>query len=228
MASQDALSTPLIDRRLSTPQQVYDLLRERIQSSDLAPGAAINERSLADWLGVSRTPIREAIRRLADEGLITVIPNVGTRVSPVDPARVIECCIIRINLEMVAFAKAVTAFTETDSRRLETLIVEQELTIETGDTMRNMALDIEFHRQIVQLSGYSVVEELLQKVMGEVLRARHLSIKLPGRPRQTIAEHSAILAALRSGDPQAATARMQDHLDESYQSVLRVLSQNPG
>jgi DNA-binding GntR family transcriptional regulator len=139
---KDGIVAPLIDRRLSAPPQVYELLRNRIQSSDLAPGEKINERALADWLGVSRTPIREAIRRLAGEGLIHVIPNVGTRVAPVDPARVIECCIIRINLEMVAFRKGVSAFTETVGRQLDMLIKEQELTIASEDTMRSMALDI--------------------------------------------------------------------------------------
>ncbi len=215
--------TQLIDRRLSTPPQVYDLLRNRIQSSELPPGEKINERALADWLGVSRTPIREAIRRLAGEGLITVIPNVGTRVALVDPARVIECCIIRITLEMVAFTKAASAFTVAAGRQLETLVVEQEHTIDTGDTMRNMELDIEFHRKIVQLSGFGIVEELLQTVMGEVLRARHLSIKLPGRSRATITEHRAILAALQSGDPVESAARMQYHLDQSFLSIQRVL-----
>ena len=97
---------PLIDRNLATPPQVYDLLRDRIQSSDLPPGTAINERALAEWLGISRTPIREAIRRLASEGLINVIPKVGTRVAPVDPARVIECCIIRNSLEFRAMQQS--------------------------------------------------------------------------------------------------------------------------
>jgi GntR family transcriptional regulator, rspAB operon transcriptional repressor len=214
---------PLIDRKLSTPPQVYELLRKRIQSSELPPGEKINERALADWLGVSRTPIREAIRRLAGDGLIHVIPNVGTRVAPVDPARVIECCMIRINLEMVAFAKAASVFTEAVGRRMEVLIDEQEHTIVTGDTMQSMAFDIEFHHQLLQLSGYTIVEELLQKVMGEVLRARHLSIMLPGRSHETIAEHRAILAALRSGDLQDSAAKMQFHLDQSYRAVLKVL-----
>jgi len=214
---------PLIDRRQSTPPQVYDLLRHRIQSSELAPGDAINERALAEWLGVSRTPIREAIRRLAGEGLIQVIPNVGTRVAPFEPARVIESCIIRISLEMVSIAKAALAFTEMDGRRLESLIVEQEHTIATGDTLRNMGLDIEFHRQIIQISGYTIVDELLQKVMGEVLRARHQSIKIPGRPHETIAEHRAILQALQSGDPEESATRMQYHLNQSYLTILKVL-----
>ncbi|MEO6298817.1 MAG: GntR family transcriptional regulator [Paracoccaceae bacterium] len=215
---------PLIDRNLATPPQVYDLLRDRIQSSDLPPGTAINERALAEWLGISRTPIREAIRRLASEGLINVIPKVGTRVAPVDPARVIECCIIRNSLEMIGIAKAAAAFTKADGRRLDELIIEQERTISTGDTMRSMALDIEFHRHIMLLSGYSIVEELLQKVMGEVLRARHLSIKIPGRPYETIAEHRAILAALQTSDPVESAAKMQSHLNQSYLSVLKVLA----
>jgi DNA-binding GntR family transcriptional regulator len=128
----------------------------------------------------------------------------------------------------VAFRKGVSAFTETVGRQLDMLIKEQELTIASEDTMRSMALDIEFHRQILHLSGYAIVEELLEKVMGEVLRARHLSIKLPGRSHETIAEHRAILVGLRSGDAPAACARMQHHLDQSYGAVLRVLNGGPG
>lgn len=227
VAARGRVVPPLIDRRQSTPPQVYDLLRNRILSSELAPGAAINERALTEWLGVSRTPIREAIRQLASEGLIHVIPNVGTRVAAIDPARVLESCVIRNSLEMISIGRATEAFTDADGRRLDNLVLEQELTIESGDTMRSMALDIEFHRHIVQMSGFTIVEEHLHKVMGEVLRARHLSIKIPGRPQQTIAEHRAVLTALRGGDPRQSAAAMQFHLDQSYLSVVKVLGTAP-
>src|ERR1700691_899759 len=79
-----------IDRGRSVPPQVYELLREKILTLQLKPGESINERWLADWLGVSRTPIREAINRLSANGLIAIVPNVGTSVSLINVARVKE------------------------------------------------------------------------------------------------------------------------------------------
>ena len=214
---------PLIDRRLPAPQQVYDLMRERIETSQFAPGEQVNERMLAEWLNVSRTPIREAIRQLVGDGLIEIIPNVGTRIAPVDPARVMECCFIRMNLEVAAIENAALYFDAATDRTLGHLIDEQEYTIGTADMVRNIAIDSEFHRVILRLSRYPIIEEILQKVMGEVLRARHLSIKLPGRLHEPIAEHRKILAALRSGDPADCARQMRFHLNESYRSIQRAL-----
>src|SRR3984885_13653032 len=88
-----------IDRGRSVPPQVYDVLREKILTVQLKPGESINERWLADWLGVSRTPIREAINRLSANGLIAIVPNVGTSVSLINVARVREFTLIRTSLE---------------------------------------------------------------------------------------------------------------------------------
>jgi GntR family transcriptional regulator, rspAB operon transcriptional repressor len=219
--------TIALDRQQRVPGQVYDLLRERIQSVELAPGTSINERMLADWLGVSRTPIREAIRRLADDGLIRIIPNVGTSVSLVDPRRIVECWIIRTSLEAAAIEESVKHFTKAHMRRLEAMIEEQDETIESGDMVRNISVDSEFHQLIVSLSGFPTIADILQKAMGEIVRARHLSIKLPGRLREPIIEHRNILEALRSGDPKRCSAAIRDHLDKSYSSILRVIDTNP-
>jgi GntR family transcriptional regulator, rspAB operon transcriptional repressor len=212
-----------IDRQQNVPRQVYDLLRERIQSAEFAPGASINERYLTEILGVSRTPIREAIRRLSDDGLLTIIPNVGTTVALVNPARIIEYCIIRSSLECAVIEVAVKNFDTTADRRLSQLIDEQDETISTGNMVRNIAVDTEFHRFIVELSGFKTVENILKTTMGEIMRARHLSIKLPGRLREPILEHRIILDALRSGDPKKCSAAIKDHLDKSYLSIMQVI-----
>lgn len=212
-----------IDRQRSAPRQVYDILRKQIQSAELAPGTSINERYLTELLGISRTPIREAIKRLANDGLITIIPNVGTTVALVDPNRIIECCVIRRSLECSSIEKAVKNFDAATDQKLSHLIAEQDKTIETGDMIRNIDIDTEFHYSIVRLSGFKTVESILQSAMGEILRARHLSIKLPGRLRQPVIEHEAILSALRSGNPKKCSKAMRLHLDKSYLSIVEVI-----
>ena len=219
--------TVVFNRQQHVPLQVYELLRGRIETVELKPGESINERRLSEWLGVSRTPIREAIRRLAGDGLIEIVPNVGTSVALVDPKRVYEFCQIRVSLEAAAAAEATRHFTPALGKQLEQLIEEQDETITSGDLVRNINVDSEFHRLIQRASGFSTMGEILQRVMGEIIRARHLSIKLPGRLREPIDEHKAIVAGMRSGDPVKAAVAMRTHLDQSISSIMRVMETNP-
>lgn len=216
-----------IDRQHSVPPQVYELLRERIQIAELKPGESINERRLSEWLGVSRTPIREAVRKLAGDGLIEIVPNVGTTVALVDPRRVYEFCQIRVSLEAAAAAEATKHFTAAIGKQLDRMIAEQDATIDTGDAVRNINVDTEFHQLIHRTSGFTTMADFLQRVMGEIIRARHLSIKLPGRLREPIKEHKAIVAGLRSGNPAKASEAMRTHLDRSITSIMQVMETNP-
>ena len=212
-----------LDRQENVPRQIYEILRTRILSTELSPGSSINERYLAELLGVSRTPIREAIRRLSNDGLISIVPNVGTSVASFDPLRVREFCLIRAAFECLAIEAAVENFDLANDRALTQLIDAQDKSIDSGDMISNIAIDSEFHRLIIELSGYKVVPDFLQRAMGEILRARHLSIKLPGRLREPIIEHQAILGALRSGNAKVCVATMKDHLDKSFVSIMSVL-----
>jgi DNA-binding GntR family transcriptional regulator len=215
------------DRQQNVPRQVYELLRDRILTAELKPGESINERRLADLLGVSRTPIREALRKLATDGLIDIIPSVGTSVALVEPSRIYELCLIRKSLECATAEQAAGRFTKEADRDLERLIDEQEATIASGDMRRNIAVDSEFHRVIHDLSGMPIATDMLRSVMGEVVRARHLSIQLPGRLREPITEHRRILKALRSGDGQRASDAMREHLERSIVSVMQVIKSHP-
>jgi GntR family transcriptional regulator, rspAB operon transcriptional repressor len=215
-----------LDRQRSVPPQVYDLLREKIQLAELKPGQSVNERWLAEWLGVSRTPIREAIRRLSGEGLIDIVPHVGTSVALVDRAKVYECCVIRKNLECAAVEQATSAFTPAAGRELERLIAEQEETISTGDLARNIFVDSQFHHFIHALSRFQIMTDVLRRVMGEIVRVRHLSIKLPGRLHAPIDEHRRIVRAMQSGNAKAASGAMAEHLDLSIASVLEAMNAN--
>ena len=215
------------DRQQSVPKQVYELLREKILTVELKPGESINERWLAEWLGVSRTPIREAIKRLSDAGLIRTIPNVGTSVSLVNARKASELCLIRASLESAAIRVAAERFDETTGQFLAQTIAWQQETVERADLNRNIAIDNEFHRTIVELSGFTTMWSILQNVMSEILRVRHLSVRLPRRLDEPIQEHVKILDALRLRDPDRAEAAMRHHLNESYRSIMQAIAAHP-
>ena len=216
-----------VDRQRNVPRQVYELLREKIQNLELKPGESINERWLADWLGVSRTPIREAIKRLSDIGLIKIIPNVGTSVARIDARKATELCLIRASLEAVAVRAAAKCFDREADLFLRRTIERQRETVRSSDLTLNLSIDTEFHRAIVELAGFTTMWPILQNVMGEILRIRHLSVRLPRRLSEPIKEHERILRALRSNDPDRAEKAMRHHLGESHKSIMLAIAANP-
>jgi len=215
------------DRQQSVPRQVYELLRAKILSVELRPGESINERRLSEWLGVSRTPVREAIKRLSDNGLISTIPNVGTFVSLINPKKVEELYLIRTSLETAAIRLAAEGFDRKKAHTLQTLIDRQRATLQGPDLPTNIAIDNEFHRSIAEFSGLTTTWAILEQVMGEILRVRHLSVRMPRRLEEPIREHVAILRALKTGNPDNAEQAMKRHLAASHDSVMMALAQNP-
>ena len=198
--------TIVFDRQQSVPRQVHDLLRQKILNGELKPGASINERWLAEWLGVSRTPIREAIRRLSDAGLITTIPNVGTTVALINLGKVKELCLIRVSLESATIRIAAERYTGAAGATLRALIDRQLRAVRHGDHDDAIAADTAFHRTIIEIAGFTTVWSILQTVMAEVLRARHLAVRLPQRREEPVIEHRAIVDALEARDPDRCEA----------------------
>lgn len=212
-----------LDRQRRVPEQVYDIVRDRILTGQIAPGETINERRLTEWFDVSRTPIREALRRLTDEGLTEVIPSVGSKVTEINLTRIYELALIRIELECLVIRKAAPHFTTEIKTELLALIDGQTQTVSTGDNLLNIKIDSQFHAVIHQLSGMKTVTEFLHRVMAEILRARHKSILVPGRLDDPIREHLAIVTALETQDPARSDTAMRDHLTASYNSIVEAL-----
>lgn len=228
IAEKGPHATVAIDRARSVPPQVYEVLREKILTLQLEPGESINERWLADWLGVSRTPIREAINRLSANGLIAIVPNVGTSVSLINVAKVKEFNLIRTSLESMIVRLAAERFDDRAARVLHDLIDRQIATLAGPDLIENIVIDTEFHRAIAEVSGLTATWTILQHVMDEILRVRHLSVRLPRPLREPIDEHLVILAALKTKDPDRCEGAMRAHLDASYKHIVTALEQHPG
>ena len=216
-----------IDRRRSVPPQVYEVLREKILTVQLEPGKSINERWLADWLGVSRTPIRAAINRLSANGLIAIAPNIGTFVSLINAAKVEEFSLIRTGLETMIVRRAAEEFDDGAEASLRDLIDRQIATLAAPDLVANIVVDTEFHHAIAGISGLSATWAILQHVMDEILRVRHLSVRLPRPLQEPIDEHRAILDALRERNPEKSAQAMKAHLNSSYGHIVAALTQHP-
>jgi DNA-binding GntR family transcriptional regulator len=216
-----------IDRRGSVPPQVYEFLREKILTLQLKPGESINERWLADWLGVSRTPIREAINRLSANGLIAIVASVGTSVSLINVAKVKEFNLIRTTLESLIIRHAAEKFDSKHDLVLRDLIDRQIATLEEPDLIENIVVDSQFHHAIAGVSGLTATWAILQHAMDEILRVRHLSARVQQALREPIDAHLAILDALRKKDPDRCERAMRAHLDASYGHIVRALEQHP-
>ncbi len=189
---------------------VYDQLCEAIRTVELAPGAPLSEPSLAAHLNVSRAPIREALTRLADQRLITVIPQVGTRVAPILMAEVEEACFIRSALECGAFQKAISV-PDLDTRPLRRALELNIAAAEGGDAEAFFTSDEELHEAVFALAGVPHVWDVIRgiKLHLDRLRRLHLSDAV-GNPA-LVAEHTAIVEAVEARDEKAGLTVIRRH-----------------
>jgi GntR family transcriptional regulator, rspAB operon transcriptional repressor len=216
------------DRATSIKLQVYGVLRQAIIGARLAPGRGLSEKDLAALLGVSRTPVREALSKLADDGLITILPQAGSFVAPLSYAGVADAQYIRELLECGVVSDLARRIVPADLAALAALIVRQKQAVADGDLIRFHALDEEFHRTLALLSGHPSVWNAVDQAKMQIDRVRRLSLPDPGRPAVAIVQHEAILAALAQRDVRAAGTAMRRHLREVLKILDELRSRVPG
>ena len=228
-AGPDALSDgrlPVRGRPLVP--QVYALLRRAIVRGELAPGDPIDERRVAARLGVSRTPVREAVRRLVDERLVVVVAQSSTRTAPLDRALIEESRLIRRALEMESAAQAAPRMNAKHAARLRAAIAEQRACIREGRYGDAIDADDRFHHAIAAVSGLERLWRTIEIEKAHVDRCRHRMVPLPGEAQATLVQHRRILEVLRGGDPVRAREAMRAHLDAAWRSARRMLDLEGG
>ena len=196
--------------RERTSDRVYNELASAILELRIVPGASLSEPDLAERLQVSRTPLREAIARLVEVGLVSVIPQVGTRVEPIRLGDVEQARFVRESLEVAAVAE-VCARPEREVARLRELVVEQARGFREQGTEGFFAADEALHREIFRLSGYPGAWEMMQPMKMQLDRIRRLSLPDPTTVRALIAEHTEIVDAIEQGDAERARALVGRH-----------------
>ena len=202
---------------------IGETLRELIASGALAPGARLDERALAEQLGVSRTPLREAIAKLAKEGLVEQRPYRGNFVRTFTPRQVNHLYETRMVLEGLAARRAVANLTDDGLAELTETLDAIQHALELGDLAAFSASDERFHSTIARLSGNETVIESLERLRAQVQLIRFTANQDPDLVERTARERPAILEALRDRDGDRAARLMEEHIDGVRRNVLRRL-----
>jgi DNA-binding GntR family transcriptional regulator len=201
------------DSTMSASRRVYLWLRRRIVEMDMLPGARVVERDIAEEFGTSRTPVHEAVQRLADEGLIEIVPRSGTFVARIPLDALEEANLVRHALETAIIEKAAQRVQPADTARLRDILAEQEAAIASNDFATFHRTDERFHALLAELSGYPGVWPIIQQAKTQMDRYRQLTLPLEGRMPGVLEEHRAVVEAIEARDPEKAVAAMREHLD---------------
>jgi GntR family transcriptional regulator, rspAB operon transcriptional repressor len=205
----------------SIRHKIYAHLRERLLSGELPPHAHLVEAKIAKEIGISRTPVREALHSLELEGLIESIPRVGYIVKPISEAEVEEICEIRVTIEGLAVRWAVEKAREKLIEELKKNIANAEKRLSEGEARAFVELDSQFHETISRLSGSRRLLELAQSLRRHMLRYRVHSIYATENVSRAIEGHKGILQAIENQDPGEVDRAMRRHLEQSKKDVLR-------
>ncbi|ODS96076.1 MAG: GntR family transcriptional regulator [Devosia sp. 66-14] len=192
---------------------VYQNLRDDIVSLRLKPGDPISEKEVAARYGVSRTPVREAIQRLADERLVEIYPQSGTFVARIPYDDLPEAMIIRKALETASVRLAAEKATRSQLLALATIVEQQREAAEANDRGAFHRADEAFHAKIAEVSGFPGIWRQVLQVKVQVDRYRRLTLSQQGRMAQVIADHERILAGIAAGNADDAERGMAHHLD---------------
>ncbi len=208
------------EKSLSLEEQVYFKLEEEILGGKLKRGEALTEIALSNRLGVSRTPVRSALHRLAEEGLVEVTPNKGAVVVGVTVDDLIDTYRIRMRLEGLATAMATGRISEEEKRRLTESVELSEYYIAKQDTDKLKELDTTFHSIIYKASGNRMLCRILSELHRNIKTYRRLSLTVPGRLEKSVEEHKEILKALLAGDGERADELTSLHINEAMQNMI--------
>ena len=204
--------------------QVYEALKAAIVSLRLAPGTPISEHRLCRHSGMSRTPVREAIIRLSQEGLVEVFPQQGSRVAPISLGRVMQGHFIRKTLEMAVMRRAASRWRDPFRSDLTTYAERMSKAAAAGDHHAFHCLDEQFHATFAACAGLPEVSRVIQDAKIELDRARQLANPVEGHMQKVLAEHAAIERALAADDAADAETALQHHLD-SLDEIIPLLIQ---
>ena len=218
---------PLGLRRSRRPlhEETVDQLRDLIVRGELAPGSRLNERVLTARLGVSRTPLREAIKLLATEGLVDLLPNRGAVVAPIDPARIAETLAVMGALESLAGELVCAQASDESLADIRALHYEMLAMHARRDLDGYFRYNQAIHLKIVEASGNAVLAQTYRQLNANVRRVRYMANLSAERWDAAVQEHEAILAALNARDAVRLKRLLRDHLAAKLASVLEAIGQ---
>jgi DNA-binding GntR family transcriptional regulator len=220
-----AMEAPFLSaRRATIAVQIYNHLRQQVVTGALRPMQCLSEKDLATTLGVSRTPIREALGKLEEEGLIQIRPQYGTFVAPILPESVASSQFVREALECAGVREAASRCTDADRKRLLDILAHQHAC--DGDTAFFEADDA-LHRMLMGMAGHEAVWRVVHAAKATIDRVRFLSVQRSTKRQAILAEHQRIVDCVCDGNAAGAAEAMRQHLRGVFESTEQTMQQHP-
>jgi GntR family transcriptional regulator, rspAB operon transcriptional repressor len=214
-----------LDRRFSLRDQIYGIVRTMILTGVIQPGETIDEKAIAAKLSVSRTPVREAVKKLSDENLVEVVAQSATRAAPMDRHEIEQSYLIRRALEIESASQAAGRMTQDHHDRLSDILHAHERAIERRQFVEAIRADDAFHEQIAMISNLPRLWQAIEISKAQIDRCRHIMVPRSGQAEATLQQHRDIMRAIASADPNGAGAAMRVHLEAAYQSAIKFLDE---
>ncbi|MCH5343514.1 MAG: GntR family transcriptional regulator [Acetatifactor sp.] len=217
---QDNLQVKM-DEFLPLRDVVFNTLRQAILTGELKPGERLMEIHLADRLGVSRTPIREAIRKLELEGLVTMIPRRGAEVAQITEKSMIDVLEIRRALDALCVELACDRITDEEMERLKGACDDFENAVKTGDVKKIAQADVALHDILVQATGNQRLIQMVNNLSEQMYRYRFEYIKDFHQHERLVEEHRIIYESILNKDKETATQAAKMHIDNQEKAIIQ-------
>jgi len=202
-------------------ERVYQALKEMIIFKEIPPGEKLDEDSLANQLGVSRTPIRESLYRLENEGIVKIIPRRGAFIVKHSKESINEILSVREVLEGLSAREAANHITDATLEVLESLSEKFSESNVRLLSKEYLQVDVKFHKTIIEASKNEWLISLMNILNDHIQMLRLRTVTFQGRPEQSLSEHRRILEALKARDPLLAESLMREHINNVRESYLK-------
>ncbi|WP_262030907.1 GntR family transcriptional regulator [Microvirga sp. Mcv34] len=208
-------------------RQVTRALRQAIVSMRIAPGEMLSEQDLAQRFGVSRSPVREALIKLSEAGLVRVLPQRGTQVVKISRAAVEDARFIRVAVECAVVREAALKASPVILAELNASLTRQRRAQRATSSDDFMAMDEEFHRLLAEAAGRPAAWRMIEDVKPQMDRVRYLDVKQATPRHLIVGQHAEIVEAIKASDPIAAEKAMHRHLSEILRSLPELAAKHP-
>jgi len=223
--SEQRLEPIQLDNYKPLREIVFESLREAIIGGRLKPGERLMEAQLAEELGVSRTPVREAIRKLELEGFVAMLPRKGAYVSGISLKDIVDVFEIRAALEALAAGLAAERITEEELDQMERYLLKASEASDEDNLSAFVAVDTGFHELIYKASRNQRLFQIVTLLQEQVQRFRTVSLSQPGRFKDAIEEHRQIIEAISERNVELAQSLAKEHIENAEQSMLQSLKE---
>lgn len=218
---------PLRDRSRQAAPQVFEHLRDAILNLDLVPGTVLSRQELQLQYGLSSTPIRDALMKLAEESLVDIFPQHATVVSRIDLDHARQAAFLRRAIEVEVVHNLASRPDAGLVEKLRQNVQQQKAFADSGDLLQFNTVDRAMHRMMYDAAGVPDLWTVMMRRNGHIERLRRLHLPMKGKVDQTIRDHEVIIAAIAAGDPAAAEQAARAHLTRSLAFVTEIRAHYP-